>query len=75
VSGNNLTEKHYFESVDFFQDENLQSMIGGRQYLCIFSFLKTSLLDNLNFRCYLDGVYTVGTRFTLVRDFSTSFSL
>jgi hypothetical protein len=51
--------KTLFERNDFLQDENLRSMIGQRQRLCIVFFLEASLLEKLNFWCYLCGVSTV----------------
>jgi hypothetical protein len=53
---------HCFVTEDFFQSENLRSMIERRCRLCVVSFLETSLLEKLDFWCCLDGVSTAATR-------------
>jgi hypothetical protein len=43
-------------SEDFLQGENLRSIIGRRHRLCTVSLLEASLLEKLDFGCYLGGV-------------------
>jgi hypothetical protein len=54
--------RYCFESEVFLQGENLRSMIGRRQRLCTVTFLEASLLEKLNFWCYLGGVTIVVLR-------------
>jgi hypothetical protein len=49
--------KALFWSEDFLRDENLRSMIERRWRLCTIFFLKASLMEKLDFWCYLDGVW------------------
>jgi hypothetical protein len=74
VTGNDLVEGIVFMSEDFLQDENLRSMIGQRRRLCTIFFLEASLLEKLNFGCYLGGVSTAAAmrNGSLKRDFSFS---
>jgi hypothetical protein len=59
-------------SEDFLRGENLRSMIGRRRRLCTVSFLEASLLEKLDFGCYLGGVgsATATRNCWLKRDFS-----
>jgi hypothetical protein len=62
VSGNVLVDDIIFVSDDFLQGENLRSTIGRWWCSCTVSFLETSLLEKLDFWCYLGGVSVAGTR-------------
>jgi hypothetical protein len=57
-----LLKSLLFYSEYFLQSENLKSMIGRWWRLCIVSFLEASLLEKLDFWCYLGGVSTVTTK-------------
>jgi hypothetical protein len=54
--------RHCFLREDFFQGENLWSMIWYKQRLCTIFFLKASLLEKLYFWCCLGGVCSTTAR-------------
>jgi hypothetical protein len=57
-------------SENFFQGENLRSLIGRWRCLCTISFLEASLLEKLDFWCCIGCVSTIATRNnSLQRDF------